>query len=193
MGPNWVLLAPDGPHVGPMNLAIRDACLMLVKQPWGVCLSESYGSVTNYNITKPRQNKIKHCACFTGYNSLISLSNTVVQSHTLVNAKSTMVGQVIALDYRKEKSKALKPSFVVSYLNINIWPRCNVLYVRSWKLAFRLCFGCFFVGLIWCIFVILSSAPRDKYDYSNPITHELGYAFQGPCYYFELTLSSFLC
>ena len=23
MGPTWVLLAPDGPHVGPMNLAIR--------------------------------------------------------------------------------------------------------------------------------------------------------------------------
>ena len=22
MGPTWVLLAPDGPHVGPMNLAI---------------------------------------------------------------------------------------------------------------------------------------------------------------------------
>ena len=24
MGPNWVLLAPDGPHFGPMNLAIWD-------------------------------------------------------------------------------------------------------------------------------------------------------------------------
>ena len=24
MGPTWVLLAPTGPHVGPMNLAIRD-------------------------------------------------------------------------------------------------------------------------------------------------------------------------
>ena len=23
MGPTWVLAAPDGPHVGPMNLAIR--------------------------------------------------------------------------------------------------------------------------------------------------------------------------
>ena len=27
MGPTWVLSAPDGPHVGPMNLAIKD-CLM---------------------------------------------------------------------------------------------------------------------------------------------------------------------
>ena len=25
MGPNWVLSAPDGPHVGPMNLAIRES------------------------------------------------------------------------------------------------------------------------------------------------------------------------
>ena len=24
MGPIWVLLAPDGPHVGPMNLAVMD-------------------------------------------------------------------------------------------------------------------------------------------------------------------------
>ena len=24
MGPTWVLSAPDGPHVGPMNPAIRD-------------------------------------------------------------------------------------------------------------------------------------------------------------------------
>ena len=24
MGPTWVLSAPDGPHVGPMNLTIRD-------------------------------------------------------------------------------------------------------------------------------------------------------------------------
>ena len=24
MGPTWVLLAPDGPHVGPMNLVIGD-------------------------------------------------------------------------------------------------------------------------------------------------------------------------
>ena len=23
MGPTWVLLGPDGPHIGPMNLAIK--------------------------------------------------------------------------------------------------------------------------------------------------------------------------
>ena len=25
MGPIWVMSAPNGPHVGPMNLAIREA------------------------------------------------------------------------------------------------------------------------------------------------------------------------
>ena len=24
MGPTWVLSVPDGPHIGPMNLAIRE-------------------------------------------------------------------------------------------------------------------------------------------------------------------------
>ena len=29
MGPTWVLSVPDGPHVGPMNLAIRGPILLL--------------------------------------------------------------------------------------------------------------------------------------------------------------------
>ena len=28
MGPTWLLSAPDGPHVGPMNLAIREGALL---------------------------------------------------------------------------------------------------------------------------------------------------------------------
>ena len=32
MGPTWVLSAPDGPHVGPINLAIREVFIIL----WGV-------------------------------------------------------------------------------------------------------------------------------------------------------------
>ena len=31
MGPTWVLLVPDGAHVGPMNLAIR---VYIVLQPF---------------------------------------------------------------------------------------------------------------------------------------------------------------
>ena len=30
MGPTWVLSAPDGPHVGPMNLAIREVSTMII-------------------------------------------------------------------------------------------------------------------------------------------------------------------
>ena len=30
MRPTWVLSAPDGPHVGPMNLAIRDMLLKMI-------------------------------------------------------------------------------------------------------------------------------------------------------------------
>ena len=30
MGPTWGLSAPDGPHVGPMNLAIRGGYVNLV-------------------------------------------------------------------------------------------------------------------------------------------------------------------
>ena len=29
MGPTWVLSAPDGPHVGPLNLSIREGCVQL--------------------------------------------------------------------------------------------------------------------------------------------------------------------
>ena len=36
MGPTWVLSVPDGPHVGPMNLAIRDTTwtLFVVNDPY---------------------------------------------------------------------------------------------------------------------------------------------------------------
>ena len=30
MGSIWVLSAPDGPHVGPMNLAIREVSTMII-------------------------------------------------------------------------------------------------------------------------------------------------------------------
>ena len=32
MGPTWVLSVPDGPHVGPRNLAIRDAFILLCQE-----------------------------------------------------------------------------------------------------------------------------------------------------------------
>ena len=34
MGPTWVLSAPDGPHVGPMNLDIRDTTFFTFNTHW---------------------------------------------------------------------------------------------------------------------------------------------------------------
>ena len=34
MGPTWVLSAPDGPHVGPMNLAIRAYYVAMWRDSW---------------------------------------------------------------------------------------------------------------------------------------------------------------
>ena len=74
MGPTWVLSAPDGPHVGPMNLAIREAIAdytsilphyltdteycMLTRQPWSPLVNESQKSTTNwlYNHSKTCNN-----------------------------------------------------------------------------------------------------------------------------------------
>ena len=36
MGPTWVLSAPDGPHVGPMNLAIRVRLQLERNQQWSM-------------------------------------------------------------------------------------------------------------------------------------------------------------
>ena len=36
MGPTSVLLAPDGPHVGPLNLVIRDCFLVFIIVSWGM-------------------------------------------------------------------------------------------------------------------------------------------------------------
>ena len=37
MGPTWVLSAPDGPHVGPMNLAIREFIISYSIGPYQSC------------------------------------------------------------------------------------------------------------------------------------------------------------
>ena len=45
MGPTWVLLAPDGPHIGPLNLAFREvmACslALMLALNCGICLSSN--------------------------------------------------------------------------------------------------------------------------------------------------------
>ena len=41
MGPTWVLSAPDGPHVGPMNIAIKEAYSSMpeLRHHWRACMN----------------------------------------------------------------------------------------------------------------------------------------------------------
>ena len=50
MGPTWVLSAPDGPHVGPMNLAIR----VITSHHFCIFISNIYRRCTN--TLRPGQN-----------------------------------------------------------------------------------------------------------------------------------------
>ena len=77
MGPTWVLSAPEGPHVGPMNLAIRDVigCLfnqihtvamadanvVMVTETLGVLISLRWEAATEARLT--HWGRVKHmCA-----------------------------------------------------------------------------------------------------------------------------------
>ena len=51
MGPTWVLSAPDGPHVGPMNLAITEVTKNFFSQP--VLHTISYGIIRPLWIDLP--------------------------------------------------------------------------------------------------------------------------------------------
>ena len=50
MGPTWVLSAPDGPHVGPMNLAIRDSLYQPIEAGWCMYASVKWVSIDSGNI-----------------------------------------------------------------------------------------------------------------------------------------------
>ena len=46
MGPNWVLVAPGGPHVGPMDLAIRVSYLHPFKEYYEIHITNFDASNT---------------------------------------------------------------------------------------------------------------------------------------------------
>ena len=56
MGPTWVLSAPDGPHIGPMNLAIRDAVAHTGSEDW--CFHQAFLYSTDIFL----HTIIKHCS-----------------------------------------------------------------------------------------------------------------------------------
>ena len=76
MGPTWVLSAPDGPHAGPMNLAIRFTHVVNLKPllSWNVACpnirvsakslsSDHYPNVVPLNVTIKREQSshLEHC------------------------------------------------------------------------------------------------------------------------------------
>ena len=50
MGPTWVLSAPDGPHVGPMNLAIRDCYYLFII--WMACYGWTLSTFPKDTVSK---------------------------------------------------------------------------------------------------------------------------------------------
>ena len=77
MGPTWVLSAPDGPHVGPMNLAIRAvviACWLVVYIFWS---EWKVGGCLNWVVFWLSDNALstdvtgRNSYCFQAINSLV--------------------------------------------------------------------------------------------------------------------------
>ena len=64
MGPTWVLLAPDGPNLGPMNVAIGDNLPLDQRFVWwGRCCSKKWNSPTSigrYNFGIHSDTTVKH-------------------------------------------------------------------------------------------------------------------------------------
>ena len=67
MGPTWVLSAPAGPHVGPMNLAIREAIDMCwnLAVPLVPLWASSPHEVLDSTIFKSSQIKSNQVYCYT--------------------------------------------------------------------------------------------------------------------------------
>ena len=79
MGPTWVLSAPDGPHVGPMNLAIRE--VMIYKYNIGILSNHSNFIIIihHHNIYYQRQGSL------------------IYYIHTIQRSPSSMYHELLAI------------------------------------------------------------------------------------------------
>ena len=119
MGPTWVLSAPGGPHVGPMNLAIRDnlfwyiiqssdAFLIALTSCWTNCRRAGNLQCHNAHVTfckvtpkfGPHKQSTSHELC-TWYGAIIPVSfkvtslplnNMINTYHQISNIRCTSVG-----------------------------------------------------------------------------------------------------
>ena len=79
MGPTWVLSAPGGPHVGLMNLAIRDVIAMLLSG-WCGKLCQNRSHSFDWIAGTIKQNMWRWCQNFSNI-TLYLLLNKVLLPH----------------------------------------------------------------------------------------------------------------
>ena len=85
MGPTWVLSAPDGPHVDPMNFAIRDH--LLGPPPPGTAMTGSVpGGVTVPILARLSAWWIKNCNNFSKW--MISNNTDRISGFLWISVKS---------------------------------------------------------------------------------------------------------
>ena len=80
MGPTWVLSAPDGPHVGPMNLAIRDIMCQQTSHCYAAVSPLTFKSYGNDN-THYMQNFISNIISFKA-SPFCALWHLIIPKHT---------------------------------------------------------------------------------------------------------------
>ena len=127
MGPTWVLSAPDGPHVGPMNLANRavlvnrwichrDICSLPVGMLWCICHHMS-GNSSLLAMVQYMLILFTHCGLVTPYGDL-DLASWGEQAITWTDVDlSSSEGNFIG-----NCSRYLSLIYVLEILNLKLLP-----------------------------------------------------------------------
>ena len=142
MGPIWVLPAPGGRHVGPMNLAIWDIiCIswwLPRSQNWGCCLFGDYDCHTGagklkhiwniFNTLRPRQNGC-HLAGYISKCIFVNENLWTLKKISLKYVPYGLIGNMPALvqimAWRRTSDKSLSEAMLVcctnAYMRHSVW------------------------------------------------------------------------
>ena len=102
MGPTWALSAPDGPHIGPMNLAIRVWMTSLIRSAH-LSMFPSESSCKIYKWLSP------------SYNALLYNSRFYLESHKALFLLKYFASQLIYFLGDKDNHIFITLQFIVSY------------------------------------------------------------------------------
>ena len=102
MGPTWALLAPYGPHIGPMNLAIRVWMTSLIRSAH-LSMFPSESSCKIYKWLSP------------SYNALLYNSRFYLKSHKALFSLKYCAPQLIYFWGDKDNHIYITLQFIVSY------------------------------------------------------------------------------